>query len=72
MKLVKLTQARGPLKGTPIYINPLDITFVRPDSEGTAIAFSGGQDSNYVVVQEDTDSVVNLINEKGKGFEFSI
>lgn len=72
MKFIKLTQATGPLKGSSIYINSSDISFIRVDKFGTFIAFSGGSDNNFIVAQEDIDTIIDNLSGKRNDFVFSI
>lgn len=72
MKFIKFTQALGSKKDTPIYINSSYITFIKPDKSGTAIAFTGGGDSNFIVVQEDINTVFDNVIGKKNDFVFSV
>lgn len=61
MKLVRLTQAAS---GDPvIYINPDQVTAVRPISKGTAIYLVGGSEaySLHFVVREGLETVASLL-----------
>lgn len=72
MKFLKLTIANGLNKGNLIYINSSEIAFIRSDKVSTTIAFSGGGDDNYILVEEDVDSIIDNLTGKNNDFIFTI